>query len=236
MAPPGFAELKRRAGLESSGNLQFHLRKLDGMVRAGPTGDYSLTDEGKEALRIIASVNATSGPKRVLPEGRVPVRRSLLAVLVTALLLASSVAIYQELQINSLQGLPTGHSTTTQPPPTTSTVCIILGQPGPFFLRVVSDSDQSPLVGATVAATNEPALCNGVPATSQTTTTFTTSDTGWYSLVSENDGGYSLLVNYSGQSYSFIADLRPVSVTCATLYIPSGMTNVTITEFQTTCP
>jgi hypothetical protein len=43
--PLGFAELKRRAGLESSGTLQFHLAKLGDLVRAQPDGNYSLTDE-----------------------------------------------------------------------------------------------------------------------------------------------------------------------------------------------
>jgi hypothetical protein len=120
--------------------------------------------------------------------------------------------------------------------PYKQTTCTITGQPGPFLLRVVSDSYQTPIIGAAVNATNKPMYCDGGPANNQTALVFSTNSTEWYSLGSENNAGYSLVVNYSGQSFSFTADLRPVSVTCATLYIPSGETNVTILAFQTTCP
>jgi hypothetical protein len=43
------------------------------------------------------------------------------------------------------------------------------------------------------------------------------------------------MVTYLGQTYTFTASLRPVSLTCATLYVPSGRTSVTIEEFQTDC-
>src|SRR5437016_1211495 len=124
---------------------------------------------------------------------------------------------------------------------TALTTCAIQGQPGPFFLRVVSDANQTPIAGAQVTATNQPASvsCNGQPpylATNKTTLTFTTNNTEWYSLDSQNNAGYSLVVKYSGQSYNFTADLRTISLTCASLYIPSGKTNITITEFQTPCP
>jgi hypothetical protein len=113
----------------------------------------------------------------------------------------------------------------------TSATCTISGEPGPFYLRVVSDSNQTPIAGAQVAATNEPAC-----PTSPTTLTFTTNNTEWYSLNSQNDYGYSLVITYAGQTYDFTANLRPISVTCASLYIPSGNTNTTITESQSTCP
>ena len=119
--------------------------------------------------------------------------------------------------------------------------CVIEGQPGPFYFRVVTDSSLIPIAGAEVAATNRPALasCNESPphpATSQTTLTFMTNSTEWYSLNSQNNAGYSFVVKYSGQTYSLTADTRPASVTCAILYIPSGKTNITINQFQTSCP
>ena len=114
---------------------------------------------------------------------------------------------------------------------TTSAECSITGQPGPAFIRVLSDSNQTPVGGALVKATNNPAYCG-----SETTTSFTTTaGTQWYPLNSENSGGYSFVVTYLGQTYTFTASLRPLSTTCATLYVPSGRTNVTIAEFQTTC-
>jgi len=48
-----FSELKRRVGIESSGHIQFHLEKLNGLIKVTPEGKYALTDEGKEALRFV---------------------------------------------------------------------------------------------------------------------------------------------------------------------------------------
>ncbi len=124
---------------------------------------------------------------------------------------------------------------------TTTTFCSITGQAGGAFLRVLSDSTQTPVVGAQVSATNKPAYCGSnqyttnSPANSQTTITFTTNSTEWYSLDTLNNVGYSFTVRYSGQSYTLTIDLRPVSATCATLYVPSGKTNSTITGLQTAC-
>ena len=139
----------------------------------------------------------------------------------------------------------TGTGAVTSGPSSTTALssCVsVAGQPGPFLLRVVSDSDQKPITGAQVIATSQSTTvsCSGLPlTTTQTTLSFTTNNTGWYSLPSQNINiylGYSITVKYSGQSYNFTAGLRPVSVTCATLYIPSGRTNVTTAEFQSTCP
>jgi len=63
--PMGFAELKREVGIESSGQLQFHLGKLSGLVTTNSEGSYALTDEGREAIRVLKTVPidfaATSG-------------------------------------------------------------------------------------------------------------------------------------------------------------------------------
>ena len=119
---------------------------------------------------------------------------------------------------------------------TTSIECVITGQPGPFFLRVVWDSNQTPVAGARVEATTQPASVNGYPCSNPSTEDFTTtSNTKWYSLGTQNEAGYSLTVSYSGQTYNFTAGLEPLSVTCATLSIPSGKADVTIIGFQTAC-
>lgn len=60
-APMGFSELKRKVGMESSGHLQFHLGKLDGLVKTTPEGNYVLTDDGKEALRLLETVGNVKG-------------------------------------------------------------------------------------------------------------------------------------------------------------------------------
>jgi hypothetical protein len=109
--------------------------------------------------------------------------------------------------------------------------------PGSFSLRVVSDSNQTPASGAQVTATSIPASylpanCQGT----QTTFKFTTNDTEWYSLPANWYGGFSLVVRYSGQSYSFTVSLPVESLTCSSLYVPSGMTNATRYTFQNDCP
>jgi hypothetical protein len=116
-----------------------------------------------------------------------------------------------------------------------STSCSISSQPGPFLLRIISDSNQTPVVGAQVMATNNPIFCGDSPATTQTTLAFTTNGTEWYSLSGENNLGYSVVITYSGQTYTFTGRLQPASVTCTTYFIPSGITNVTTRESQSTC-
>lgn len=127
-------------------------------------------------------------------------------------------------------------TTATETVTSTGYECTISGQAGGIYIRVLSDSSQTPVTGALVIATNQPDYCGTLPATGERTINFTTTaSTQWYPLNSGDNGGYSFLVAYSGQTYTFHANLAPVSLTCATLYIPSGKTNVTITEFQDTC-
>ncbi len=118
---------------------------------------------------------------------------------------------------------------------TTSTSCIILGQPGGIMFRVLSDATSEPVSGVAVIAVNTPATCNGSPATNQTVDMFTTNETEWRSLPSDNNYQYSFVVNYQGRTFTLTATLRPVSLTCATLYVPSGKPNITITEFGNGC-
>ena len=46
----GFAELKHKLGIASSGNLSHHLSKLATLVETDVQGKYILTDQGHEAL------------------------------------------------------------------------------------------------------------------------------------------------------------------------------------------
>lgn len=94
--PLGFAELKRRAGLESSGNLQFHLGKLGDLVRTAPDGDYCLTDEGREAIRVVEATERVASAEG-LPRLRASLvgTRAKVSVLLVLLVLAG-VAIVAE--------------------------------------------------------------------------------------------------------------------------------------------
>ena len=111
----------------------------------------------------------------------------------------------------------------------TGAVCSDVGPPGGLYLRVLSESTGSPVEGANVTATNTPVYCDdGEPLDSNVTVIFTTGSTEWYSIYGEGpDNSFAVTVDYAGQSHHFVADLTPESATCATLYLPSGRTNVT---------
>jgi len=125
---------------------------------------------------------------------------------------------------------------TTSSSASLSSTCVIAGQAGGLELRILSNSTGEPVSGVVVTATNSPALCNGFPTTTQSETEFTTnSSTEWYSLPTGNDGSYSLALSYLDENYTLQASLMPMFTTCATLYLPSGTTNVTIGEFRSSC-
>src|SRR5271166_3847845 len=92
--PLTYSELKRAAGMESNGLLTFHLGKLRGLVRLNPEGNYALTDEGREALRM---VEASRKQPEIHPgKGttiHLPHQRAILAGLLVALIVVGSVAV-----------------------------------------------------------------------------------------------------------------------------------------------
>jgi DNA-binding transcriptional ArsR family regulator len=54
----GFSEIKRKVGLDSNGLLSFHLGKLDDLVRLTQDGSYAITDQGREALRVVSTASS----------------------------------------------------------------------------------------------------------------------------------------------------------------------------------
>jgi DNA-binding HxlR family transcriptional regulator len=59
-----FASLKRQLSIESSGNLDFQLKKLGKLVTVREDGLYGLTEAGKEALLSIDEVDSWMETKR----------------------------------------------------------------------------------------------------------------------------------------------------------------------------
>ena len=49
--PMRFANLKRRLRINSSGHLDFHLKKLDGLITLDENGNYAITEKGYSALQ-----------------------------------------------------------------------------------------------------------------------------------------------------------------------------------------
>jgi DNA-binding transcriptional ArsR family regulator len=101
--PLPFSELKRAAGLESNGLLSFHLGKLGGLVMLNPEGAYALTDEGREALRMIEASRTTNFERTSSrPVLHLPRQRAVVAGLIAVLIVLGSVAVYQQEQITAL--------------------------------------------------------------------------------------------------------------------------------------
>jgi DNA-binding HxlR family transcriptional regulator len=94
----GFAELKKKTTIESSGHLQHHLTKLNGLIKTDEYGKYCLSDEGKDALLTVQTVENAS-PKKDVGEKRnrhLKIGLKPVAFLLLALLIASSaVAVYE---------------------------------------------------------------------------------------------------------------------------------------------
>ena len=61
--PEGFAELKKKTGIESSGHLLHHLNKLDGLVKTDEYGKYCLSDQGKDALLSLQTIEKVADLK-----------------------------------------------------------------------------------------------------------------------------------------------------------------------------
>jgi|GEM_PF-6954586 len=62
--PLGFADLKKRLGIDSSGHLQHHISKLSGLIKTDDYGKYILSDQGKDALYSVDTVERAVGAKR----------------------------------------------------------------------------------------------------------------------------------------------------------------------------
>jgi len=100
--PIGFAELKKAVGIESSGHLSFHLGKLEGLLKMGQDGGYVLTDEGREALRVISVTRDEGQGSFKVNAPRTTSRNIAIVVLVVGMLLLASFAVYQQEQIGDL--------------------------------------------------------------------------------------------------------------------------------------
>lgn len=105
--PLGFAELKRQVGIESSGHLTFHLGKLGGLISLGSDGRYGLTDDGREALRMVRTAREwndnTTHHRRPME-----VRRALITGAVIAIVVLAAMAGIQQLRIMQLTASPPG--------------------------------------------------------------------------------------------------------------------------------
>jgi len=64
--PMRFSDLKRRLGVRSGGHLDFHLKKLDGLITVDEAGRYALTEGGYKALQAIEVISRYGWQRRSL--------------------------------------------------------------------------------------------------------------------------------------------------------------------------
>jgi hypothetical protein len=96
-----FSELKKKVGIESNGLLSFHLGKLTHLVLPNQEGAYALTEQGKEAVRMIRITRSGGGEEhtiKVRSQSRKPFM-VIIAVLLAAVIVLGSVAVYQQNQL-----------------------------------------------------------------------------------------------------------------------------------------
>ena len=62
--PTRFADLKRKLRIKSSGLLDFHLKKMDGLIFTDADGNYALTDQGFAALQAVDVVSKYGWQRR----------------------------------------------------------------------------------------------------------------------------------------------------------------------------
>lgn len=104
----GFADLKKKTGIESSGHLQHHINKLNGLVKTDASGKYILSDQGKDALYSVNTIEVTAGTKA--GENKKPynsrsntVLKSTVAVLVVLLAISLTLTAFEYSNVLSLQ-------------------------------------------------------------------------------------------------------------------------------------
>ena len=62
--PMHFSQLKTALNIESNGNLDHHLKKLDTLIYLDAGGLYKLSDDGKEAIQAVQVMESTFTPKK----------------------------------------------------------------------------------------------------------------------------------------------------------------------------
>jgi|WetSurMetagenome_2_1015567.scaffolds.fasta_scaffold83603_1 DNA-binding HxlR family transcriptional regulator len=101
----GFADLKKKINVDSSGQLQHHLNKLNGLIKTDEYGKYCLSDQGKDAFHTVQLVENTKQIKknRINRFKTASILKSLSILLVTLLIVSSAVALLEYNQTMTLQ-------------------------------------------------------------------------------------------------------------------------------------
>jgi DNA-binding transcriptional ArsR family regulator len=124
--PLAYSELKRAAGMESNGLLTFHLGRLKDLVGLNAEGNYALTDEGREALRIVEASKSEVKRQEVVSQHfsiRTRHPTPVLVFLIVALVALASVSMVEYTQVQALDS----NLNNTPPIPSPCTMQVSLG-------------------------------------------------------------------------------------------------------------
>jgi len=106
----GFADLKKKLKMESSGHLQHHLNKLGDLVKTDEYGKYALSDQGRDALVSVETVESvakseTKQNKKPRVISKNAVLRSAVIALAVLLIVSSAVTLLEYHIASSYQNL-----------------------------------------------------------------------------------------------------------------------------------
>jgi DNA-binding transcriptional ArsR family regulator len=165
--PLAFSELKRAAGIEGNGLLSFHLGKLGGLVKLNPEGAYALTDEGREALRIVEA-SKSQGQEGSLqrPSIRMPRLNTILVGLVVVLIILAAASA---IEYNQIQGLDSRIQTTTS---------TITGTTSTVLSTIVQTTTLTQAVTSTATS-----ISTSISTSTATSTTTSTATSTYYPFV-----------------------------------------------------
>jgi len=108
-SPLSFSQLKSELGIRSSGNLDHHLKKLGDLVLVDSNGLYKVSDDGKEALKAIRSLESSLAAEEAHPAAQsrriFGVVLSLLAVFILAVTVMAVSLIPGDMTSMQLVGL-----------------------------------------------------------------------------------------------------------------------------------
>lgn len=109
--PLSFAELKKKTNIDSSGHLQHHLTKLNGLIKTDQYGSYGLSDAGNDALFTIQTVENASKRRNRRFASHDGKSRTLLTIAIAALALCLIVSV---LYLSNASFTLTQYATQTQ--------------------------------------------------------------------------------------------------------------------------
>ena len=106
----GFADLKKKTTIESSGHLQHHLTKLNGLIKTDEFGKYCLSNEGKDALLTVQTVENLSPSNakekaHKLNFGNTLGSKPVVFLLIALLIASTSIAVYEYNQLANSNGV-----------------------------------------------------------------------------------------------------------------------------------